>query len=103
MRPFRWGNSNTNRDVGGGGCGGDRVGIHYRSKPAAGRDIVGLIGTEHIETGNICSPRGRRNVSPDAEAPAPPCGLLVPVEDEGDGGDTARWLNHNAVECQRVG
>ncbi|CAM9305770.1 unnamed protein product, partial [Ectocarpus sp. 13 AM-2016] len=103
MRPFRWGNSNTNRDVGGGGCGGDGVGTHSRSKPAAGRDIVGLVGTEHIETGgNICSPRGRRNVSPDAEAPASPCGLLVSVEDEDDGGDTARWLNHNAVECQRI-
>ncbi|CBJ30727.1 conserved unknown protein [Ectocarpus siliculosus] len=104
MRPFTWGNSNTNRDVGGGGCGGDGVGIHSRAKPGAGRDTaVGLKGTEHTETGgNICSPRGRRNISPDASAPASPCGLLVSVEDEDDGGDTARWLNHNAVECQRI-
>lgn len=38
-----------------------------------------------------------------ATAPSPaPCRLLVSVADKDDAGNTARWLHHNAVECQRV-
>ena len=102
MRAFGWGN---------GDCSGSSSGSSSSSSNSGGASV----GTNaHTERGGRegwkASSRtdapaaGRSNVpaaAPSKPAAPAPCRLLVSVGDEDDG-DTARWLNHNAVECQRV-
>lgn len=124
MRPFGSGQSSSS---GGGGCGGSSNGD---AVPSSTGDRMGggrALGTMADQEGHIGAGRGgireRIRYRNDAGANAtvggwdagsaavptaasswpPPCRLLVSLEDEDDDVDTARWLHHNAVQCQRVG
>lgn len=95
LRPFEWGSGDCSSSS---SSLSASVGTNAYLKPGRG---------ERLEaSGRIDAPAAGRNNFPASQAAKPvtpaPCRLLVSVGDEDEGGDTARWLNHNAVECQRV-
>lgn len=99
LRPFGRGSSDCSSDRS--SSGGGSIGTSAYLEPGRGRRREGR------ETGRrtgITTAAGRNSLPASSAKPmAPaPCRLLVSVGDEDEGGDTARWLYHNAVECQRV-
>eukprot|EP00752_Nemacystus_decipiens_P013078 g11567.t1 len=88
-----------------GDCSGGRRGrgasADGNAHPAPGREDW----CEASSRTDAAAAAGRNNPAA-AKAAKPavpaPCRLLVSVGDEDDCGDTAGWLNHNAVECQRL-
>lgn len=91
LRPFGWGSGDSSSGRSSNGVG-----------------FISGAGKEGRKTSSTTdTPAGGGNGLPAASPPAKSmrpalCRLLMTVGDEDDGGDTASWLNYNAVECQRV-